>query len=71
MQLDFAQWATSVTANDGRGYHPAIQSTRSIHYWENIICVTEQEAYERACMALADALSRANELAREWNVVKL
>ena len=76
MEIDFnsATYATSVTAACGTKYHPAIQRGGAlgvIHYWDNITCATEQEAYDRASLALADALDAANQIVRQWHLLKL
>lgn len=72
MRLDFANlvWGTSVLAEDGK-FHPAVQTHRGIKFWPNVKFATETEAFQRACLAIADAEKAANEIAKNWNVVKL
>lgn len=69
MELTFFAYATSVNAPEGK-FHPAIRSGTKVWFWTNITCGTEQEAYERASLALADAFAAANSISREWNMVQ-
>ena len=63
-------WPTTVDAGDGK-FHPAIESVAvGIQYWANIRD-TEEKAYERAALALKDALDAAEAVARGWNLTKL
>ena len=63
-------WPTTVDAGDGK-FHPAIESAAvGIQYWPNIRD-TEEKAYERAALALKDALDAAEAVARGWNLIKL
>lgn len=70
ISFDQHWWPTTVDAGDGK-FHPAIESAAvGIQYWPNIRD-TEEKAYERAALALKDALNAAEAVAREWNLIKL
>jgi hypothetical protein len=73
MEIDLAAYPTTVTALDGK-FHPAISRgslVTPIFYWDNITCATEEEAYERASLALKDAYEAANAISRQWHMLKL
>ena len=62
-------WPTTVDAGDGK-FHPAIESVAvGIQYWPNIRD-TEEKAYDRAALALKDALDAAEAVASGWNLTK-
>lgn len=70
--LEFSYWPTSVTAADGKSYHPALtRGSERPFYWELITFATEGEAVEHAGLALKDAMDAANDIASQWNLVKL
>lgn len=68
LTLDLAAYATT----HGQGpFYPAIRRGTSVFYWPNITCKKEDEAYERASLALKDAYDAANAVASQWNVYKV
>jgi hypothetical protein len=52
-------------------FHPAIRNGKRVYYWPNITFASEDQAYERACLTLADALQPTADIVRDWNVYKV
>jgi len=74
MQINCPIHATTVTASDGKRFHPAVCGNGPLdrpHYWENVTFETEQEAYEWACETVADFYVEVSKLVGEWNVFEI
>lgn len=58
----------SATSYGTGPFHPAIRNGKDVWYWPNITFASEDEAYHRAVLSLADALQPAFANIAGWNI---
>jgi hypothetical protein len=69
MEIDFTAGVIPTSYGPGP-FHPAIRNGSRVWYWPNVTFATEDEAYWRALLSLADALQSTIEHVKTWNVVE-